>query len=443
LLRGRTSGDQQVRPFELFFDLVFVFAVTQLAHRLLDHLTVGGAAETLLLLLVVWQAWVTTTWVTNWFDPDQLPVRLMLVGVMLASLFMSAAIPDALGDRGLLFAAAVAAIHVGRAAFAFVALRTSLGGPDPLTRTFQRALCWHVAAGAGWMVGGLLDGWGRYLAWGLALAMNYGAPLIGYYLPGLGSSRTAEWVVQGHHFAERCRLFIIIALGESLLVNGATFGEGKASAATTAAFVVAFAATVALWWIYFQHSAEAASQVLTGAADPGRLARSAYTYLHLPMVAGIIAIAAADELTVGHPGDHGTAASVALALGGPALFLAGHALFKRAVFEELPWPHLIAIAVLAVMVPVGLLSPALVLGAAVALTLVGLDIPRAVVVKLWLAGCGGPRLAARRSGCGGAGSRGGDRRGGCRGPAGPGGGWRPWPGAGRSRPERLVSAPAR
>jgi low temperature requirement protein LtrA len=335
LLRGRAGSDQQVTPFELFFDLVFVFAVTQLSHRLLDHLTMGGAAQTLLLLLVVWQAWVTTTWITNWFNPDQLPVRFMLVGVMLASLFMSVAIPDAFGDRGLMFAAAVAAIHVGRAAFAFIALRGSLGGLDPLTRTFQRALSWHVAAGGFWVAGGLLDGRARYLAWGLALVMNFVAPLIGYYLPGLGAARTREWAVQGHYFAERCRLFIIIALGESLLVTGATFGGGKVSMATTAAFVVAFGSSVALWWIYFQHSAEAASQVLAAAADPGRLARSAYTYFHLPMVAGIIAVAAADELTVAHPGDHGTPASVALTLGGTMLFVAGHALFKRAMFKAL------------------------------------------------------------------------------------------------------------
>jgi low temperature requirement protein LtrA len=145
LLRARAGGEQHVTAFELFFDLVFVFAVTQLSHRLLDHLTVGGALETVLLLL--WSAWITTTWVTNWFDPDQLPVRLMLVAVMLASLFMSVAIPDAFGERALTFAAAIVAIHLGRAAFAFIALRTSLGGSHPLTRTFQRALSWHVAAG--------------------------------------------------------------------------------------------------------------------------------------------------------------------------------------------------------------------------------------------------------------------------------------------------------
>jgi low temperature requirement protein LtrA len=106
LLRARNGGEQQVTPFELFFDLVFVFAVTQLSHRLLEHLTIIGTLQTLLLLLVVWSAWVTTTWVTNWFDPNQLWVRLMLVTVMLASLFMSVAIPEAFGERGLMFALA-------------------------------------------------------------------------------------------------------------------------------------------------------------------------------------------------------------------------------------------------------------------------------------------------------------------------------------------------
>ena len=116
LLRARDGGEQPVRPFELFFDLVYVFAVTQLFHRLLDEPIVVSILETLLLVLVVWSAWVTTTWVTNWFDPNRLSVRLMLVSVMLASLFMSVAIPEAFGERGLMFALAYVTIQVGRAA---------------------------------------------------------------------------------------------------------------------------------------------------------------------------------------------------------------------------------------------------------------------------------------------------------------------------------------
>ena len=372
LLRGRAGGEQQVTPFELFFDLVFVFAVTQLSRTLLEDLTAGGAARTLLLLLVVWSAWATTAWVTNWFDPDRLPVRLMLTWVMLASLFMSAAIPHAFSDRAATFAVAIVAIHVGRAAFAFGALRTSLGGAHPLTRTFQRTLSWHLAAAVFWVAGGVAEGRARYLLWGLALTMNYVAPLIGYWVPGLGSARTQEWAIQGQHFAERCRLFVLIALGESLLATGTAFGEGEASPATTAAFVVAFLGSVALWWVYFHRNAERASRVLAAVADPGRLARNAYTLCHLPMVAGIIAIAAADELTVAHPGGRGTPASIALTLGGTALFLAGHGLFKQAVFDERPWPQLVAVLLLAALVPVGLAAPALALAAAVGLVLVGL-----------------------------------------------------------------------
>jgi low temperature requirement protein LtrA len=372
LLRTREGGDQPVAPFELFFDLVFVFAVTQLSHRLADHLTVGHALETLLLLLVVWSAWVTTAWVTNWFDPDRMPVRVMLVAVMLASLFMSVAIPKAFGEDGLMFALAYVAIQVGRAAFACIALRRSLGPSHPLSRTFQRVLFWHAVAGAMWVAGGLLDSETRYVAWVLAAVVAYGAPAIGYYTPGLGRSRTGEWAVRGGHFAERCRLFVIIALGESLLVTGATFGQVQASVATASALVVAFLGSVALWWIYFHRSAEAARGIISSSEDPGRLARSAYTYFHLPMIAGIICVAASDELAVAHPGEHGTLASIALILGGTALFVGGHSLFQWAVFGRSSFPHAVAIGALVALVPIGFLVPTLALSGAAVLVTIGL-----------------------------------------------------------------------
>jgi low temperature requirement protein LtrA len=369
-LRARDGGEQPVTPLELFFDLVYVFAVTQLSHRLLEHLSVRGALETLMLLLVVWGVWVYTAWFTNWFDPDSLAVRLVLVAVMLASLVMSVAIPEAFGKRGLMFALAYVAIQVGRTAFTFIALRKSLGGSHPLSRTFQRILTWFVGAGVLWIIGGLLGGEARYAVWLLALAVDYSGPVVGYYIPGLGRSRTQEWTIEGGHFAERCQLFVIIALGESILVTGTTFGQIEASTATVSAFVVAFLGSVALWWIYFARSAEAAREVISSSEDPGRLGRSAYTYFHLPMIAGIIAVAAADELTVAHPGDRGTASSVALTLGGTALFLVGHAFFKWAVFGMLPWSHVVAIAALAALIPVGFAIPTLVLSGAAGLIVV-------------------------------------------------------------------------
>src|SRR5919112_1035040 len=336
-LRPQDSGEQRVTPLELFFDLVYVFAVTQLSHLLLDHLSIRGVLETLFLLLAVWGVWVYTAWFTNWFDPDRLPVRLVLVAVMLASLLMSVAIPEAFGERGLMFALAYVAIQVGRTAFTFIALRKSLGTSHPLSRTFRRILTWFVVSGVVWIIGGLLEGEARYALWLLALAVDYSGPVVGYYVPGLGRSRTEEWTIEGGHFAERCQLFVIIALGESILVTGTTFGEIETSVATVAAFVVAFLGSVALWWIYFARAAETAREVFASSEDPGRIARSAYTYFHLPMIAGIIAVAAADELTVAHPGEPGTLASIALTIGGTALFLAGQAFFKWAVFGLLPW----------------------------------------------------------------------------------------------------------
>src|ERR671910_559061 len=370
-LRTRASGEQRVTPLELFFDLVYVFAVTQLSHLLLDHLSVRGVLETLFLLLAVWWAWVYTAWFTNWFDPDRLPVRLVLVAVMLASLLMSVAIPEAFGERGVMFSLAYVAIQVGRTAFAVLALYSA---SHPLSGTFWRILAWIVAAGVLWVAGGLVEGGARYVLWLLAVAVDYAGPVMRYRTPGLGSSRTEEWTIEGTHFAERCPLFIIIALGESILVTGTTFGEIEASAVTVCAFVVAFLGSVALWWIYFARSAEAAREVFISSEDPGRLGRSAYTYFHLPMVAGIIAVAAADELTVAHPGEPGMPASVALILGGTALFLAGHALFTWAIFGVLSWPRVVAIAALIALVPVGFVVPALALGVAVVLIVAALAV---------------------------------------------------------------------
>ena len=370
LLRASDAGEQRVTPLELFFDLVYVFAITQLSHLLLDHPTVWGALQTLFLLLVVWWAWQYTTWFTNWFDPDVLPVRLMLGAVMLASLVMSVAIPEAFGERGLMFALAYVAIQVGRTVFAVLALDVS----HPLSGGFWRILAWFAASGVLWVAGGLVEGDARYALWVLALGVDYSGPAAGYRTPGMGRSHTEEWTIEGMHFAERCQLFVIIALGESILVTGTTFGEAEVSAAAVAAFGVAFLGSGALWWIYFARSAHDASETIAHSEDPGRLARSAYTYFHLPMIAGIIAVAAADELTLAHPGDPGTFASISLTLGGPALFVAGHGGFLWAVSGRVPWSRLVAVVTLAALAPVGFATPALTLASAAALIVVLLAI---------------------------------------------------------------------
>ncbi len=365
LLRPRGQGTQRVTSMELFFDLVYVFAVTQLSHLLLEDLSVRGAARTLLLLLAVWWAWVYNAWFTNWFDPDGRVVRLVLVGLMLASLIMSATLPEAFGERGLFFAGAFVAMQVGRTIFIIPSLRAE----PALRRNFQRILAWVATAGVLWLAGGLAHEAARVGLWVAALVVDYAGPVCGFFCPGLGRSQTTDWTITGGHIAERCQLFLIIALGESILVIGATFGGLPLSAGGIAAFVVAFLGSVLLWWVYFDRSAEDSSAVIASAADPGRLGRSAYTYFHLPMVAGVIVAAVGDELTIAHPGGHGSAAVTATVLGGPALFLAGHVLFKREVFGRLSVPRLVALAALAALVPLGLVGPPLLLATAATLVL--------------------------------------------------------------------------
>jgi low temperature requirement protein LtrA len=369
LLREVGERNHRVTPIELFFDLVFVFAITQLSHLLLGHLDARGALQTGLLLLAIWQAWVYTAWVTNWFNPDVPVVRAMLVGVMAASLVVSATLPDAFADRGLTFATAFVAMEVGRTLFVVAAL----GGHPALRRNFQRILFWLTMSGLFWIAGGFATGTGRGLLWLSAVAIGYAGPACGYVTPRLGRSTTHDWNIAGGHLAERCQLFLIIALGESILVTGATLGELEWSTTVLAAFVVAFLGSVALWWIYFDRSAAAAEEIIVTSPDPGRLGRSAYTYLHLPMVAGIIVTAVGDELAIAHPLGHANPEIVATVLGGPVLFLFGHLLFKRAVFRIWSLSRVAAIGALAIVALIGGNWPPLALASAALLVVAAIS----------------------------------------------------------------------
>ncbi|WP_242113154.1 low temperature requirement protein A [Luteimonas aquatica] len=351
LLRSRDSHDSgRVGMIELFFDLVFVFAVTQLSHTLLAHMSPTGALQVALLMLAVWWVWIHTSWVTNWLNPERQPVRLCLFALMLAGLLMSSAIPGAFAEHGLAFAGAFAAMQVGRTLFFLWAVRRE---PLGRRRNFQRILVWLMLSGALWVAGGLQqDATARLWCWAAAVAVEFVAPSLYFWVPGLGRSSTADWDVDGHHMAERCALFVIIALGESLLVTGATFAELERSFDAVAAFLVAFLGSVAMWWLYFDTGAERATHRFAHSDDPGRIARIAYTYLHLPIVAGIIVCAVADELVLTHPGHAGNAAIAAI-LGGPALYLCGNAAFKWVTNDRLlpPLSHLAGLLLLLALLP--------------------------------------------------------------------------------------------
>jgi low temperature requirement protein LtrA len=353
----------RVTYIELFFDLVFVFAVTQLSHGLLKHLTLLGAVQTGLLTLGVWWVWVFTAWITNWCDPDRPAVRLMLIAMMLAGLVLSSAIPRAFEDRGLAFALAYVSMQVGRTGFMLWVLKRH----DPANfRNFTRIFIWLAAAAPFWIAGACVDGTTRLGIWAIALAIEYAGPILLFWVPGLGRSSTTDWQVEGAHLAERCGLFIIIALGESVLITGATFADLPWNATTTSAFLVAFGGSVAMWAVYFNIGAERASRQIASSDDPGRMARSGYTYFHLLIVAGIIVVAVGDELVLHHPGGHDghtDISTVAAIIGGPALYLVGNALFKRLSTSNFPLSHIVGLGLLAVLTPAAAITTPLALSA--------------------------------------------------------------------------------
>jgi low temperature requirement protein LtrA len=349
LLRTRKEHEHSRVTFvELFFDLVFVFAVTQLSHNLISHFTALGLVETALLFMAVWWVWIYTSWATNWLDPDRTPVRLMLFALMLAGLVLSTSIPKAFDERGLAFAGAYVFMQVGRCLFMLWALK----GHSPANyRSFQRITSWLALSGVFWIAGGLAQGEWRFALWLTALAIEYVSPSISFWMPFLGRSSTTDWDVEGTHMAERCGLFIIIALGESILVTGAKFADLSWTATTAAAFIIAFVGSVSMWWIYFNIGAERASRHIAGSGDPGRVARLAYTYLHLPLVAGIVLVAVGDELVLAHPTGHTDAKTAMVLTGGPALYLVGNMLFKRATAASLALSHMVGLVLLAALMP--------------------------------------------------------------------------------------------
>jgi len=362
ILRKHT-GTRGETNIEVFFDLVYAFAITQLSSRfLLGHLNIEGALQAVLLLAMIWLGWSYTMWLTNWLDPGHISVRLLLLALMLTSLAFSSGIPDAFGARGLAVGGAYAAMQIGRSVFAVAALRG-----DKLQRNFERILAWCVVSGTLAIIGGLQHGLAREVLWLLAVSVDMAGSATGFFVPGLGRSTTKDWSIDGQHIAERCQSFVLIAIGESIVVIGAGLASGpNIGLRELAAIVVAFAGSVGLWWVYFDRSAEVAQSVIARHPNPGSLGRSAYHSIHPIMIGGIVAIAAGDHAIVSHPDSSAGVATALMLAGGSALFLAGHALFKVTVWNVTPWSRVVAIAVLLAFIPIAAGLPDLVVGAVAA-----------------------------------------------------------------------------
>jgi low temperature requirement protein LtrA len=358
--RNANGEEQRVSSLELFYDLVFVFAITQISHLLLDNLTWEGAGQAALVLLVAWWAWNYTTWVTNELDADSIVVRLMLIAVMLASLMMAVAIPEAFGEKALLFAGSYVAIQVGR--HAFLTFGCSEAGTIERERS-ARILTWLAAAGALWIAGAFADGQTRTALWLAALAVDYGAPLALYWVPGRPPLSGSTWEVGSTHFAERFQLFVIIALGETIVLTGATTAALDLDTATVVSFGLAFLVTAALWWLYFNYVATIAQRHLELAENRTLLARDAYTYMHVLIVAGVIVAAVGDELVIAHPTEELPSAELIAVVAGPALYLLAHVALRLRMTGTVSWKRLGGAFACAGVAAVGLSAPALVVAA--------------------------------------------------------------------------------
>ena len=338
------GAEREVSPLELFFDLVYVFAIGQVSHHLVAHVDLRTGAETVILALAVFYAWYMAAWGANWLDPDPLPVRIALVGLMFASLLMSVGIDDAFNDRAWLFVTGYLLFQIGRCAFLIVALRGR-----PQGEHFVNNLVWELLSGVLWVAGVIADGDARLLFWGLAVAGAYVGGWAQHWLPGRGRRVDLEHTeIAAGHLVERFRLFFIIMLGESVLAMGNAFAGEPFELERLLALAIGFAGTVALWWCYFQRAEALGARAAEDAEDAGVVGLWGTWTLTL-IVLGVIAIAVADELAIVHPGDDATLGFTILAFGGPALFLFAQLLFQQAALGRAPRSRALGLGALAIL----------------------------------------------------------------------------------------------
>ena len=342
LRHGDGHDSSRVGYVELFFDLVFVFAVTQLSHSLITHPDLTTLLHTLILGWAVWWLWIDTTWVTNWLDPDTVPVRTMLLVLMLLGLLMSSAIPEAFEGKALLFAVPFVLIQVGRTLFTVWAMGRHW--PEN-AENFVRITVWLSVSGALWIGGALADEKARLVLWIVAALLDMAGPRALFWVPGLGPTNPHTWSVRGSHMAERVSLFLIISLGESIIVTGTAFAELEVDGVTVLAFLAAFVSTVLMWLLFFDRSEQSATAYFSSRTNPGMVAQTAYTYVPFLLIVGIVLTAVADEVVLLHPLGHTDTWTAGLICGAAAVYLLGNAFFRRATGGRWSVTHLVGVVV--------------------------------------------------------------------------------------------------
>lgn len=367
-LRPAGTGER-ASTLELFYDLVFVFAITQVSHLFLQHLDWTGVLHSSIVLLAIYWSWTFTTWMTDELDTDTDPVRLLLLLMMLMSLLMTVAIPQAFEAHRLLFAGSYVAVQLSSHAFVvFAAVR--LGNLERI----RLVVLYFLPAQALWILGALAGGRTMIVLWLVALAIDYAAWLVMLWVPGMRRTVPQDWRVGAGHFAERFGLFIMLALGESLVLIGATTSDTELTSARILGFILAFLTTAAIWWLYFTGVATIGEHHLEISRDSLGLAVQVYTYLHVLFVAGIILSAVGSELVIAHPTDVLPTAQVATVAAGPALYLLAQTLFSYRLTGSLSSRNTLATLGCISAGFAGLLVPALGLAGLLVLVLVALTL---------------------------------------------------------------------
>jgi low temperature requirement protein LtrA len=358
--RKQESAEERVTPLELFFDLIFVFAITQVTGLIVADPTWAGLARGLVVLAVLWWAWTAYAWLTNTINPEEGEVRLVMFAAMGAMLIASLAVPDVFGDDALLFACAYAFVRI-----AHLVLYTVAGWGDRDLLGAVARLGVGTAIGVGLLfVAAALDGPAQLTVWVAALVID----LLGAYIGG-----GKGWRLAPGHFAERHALIVIIALGESIVALGLGASHDL-DAGVIAAALLGLAIAGALWWLYFDVVAIVAERKLRDATGSAQLtmARDSYSYLHLPMVAGIILFAVGAKKTLGDVGEPLKLVPAVALCGGIALYLVAHILFRLRNVRSLNRQRLVIAALLLALLPLAIELPALATLALVAGLCVGL-----------------------------------------------------------------------
>jgi low temperature requirement protein LtrA len=332
---------------ELFFDLVFVFAMIQLSHTLAKDFGSTALLEAAIIILALWWLWVQITWLTNMLNTEAGLVRLFLFSMMFAGVLLAIALPKAFDDQSFTFALIYSGMQVMRSLFALYVFK---GVDHENSLTFTRMAIWLGVSSIFWLCGGLAENleWQIGL-WAVAIGIEYAGPAVKYYFPGLKTGEHEKLHLSGEHLAERCALFVLICLGETILTTGQTATDHMNSSLSFVVFCAAFTSTVLMWWIYFHHGQEKASEKAEESAEPEKIAQTLFNYGHLPIVAGIILTAVGEDFSLSHSYEHSTWRESLAIVGGPILFLAGNIGVKIAASYVRPISHFVGIGVLIVL----------------------------------------------------------------------------------------------